>query len=201
MTKTQPSNKPSWLYGDKTRIAQGFDRALLYELDVLEEHRKFAERSLIQHVKALDAKVATQAKGMTKLQKSEYFDYMHDEYVELTEIFPRLQWYSQFLIAYSTFENVLNRLCQIVQRRSSLDLSFKDLEGQGIARARSYLSKVAKVNTPFSSKHWNKALLLGEIRNAIAHRNGEIPHEPNSPNSLSSRLKKLGVCAAEPGSS
>ena len=86
---------------------------------MLEEHRKFALRSFHQHSVALEKKVVAEAKGMSKDEREEYYEHMHDEFVEITETFPRLQWYAQFLIVYSTFEDVLNRLCKVVQRRSS----------------------------------------------------------------------------------
>lgn len=78
----------------------------------------------------------------------DYFDYMYEEYVTATESLPRIQWYAQFLIVYSTFEHTLHELCRIVQRRSDFSLSFKNLEGTGIT-ARNYLVKVAGVKTPF----------------------------------------------------
>lgn len=191
MKKTAAPPKFSWLYGDKRRLAKGFDRILLYEFDVLEEHRKFALSSFMSRSHALEQRIDREIKGMTDEDRAEYFDHMHEEYVEISETFPRLQWYAQFLIVYSTFEHALNYLCGVVQRRSMFNLSFKDLEGQGIVRARNYLAKVASVKQPFTSAKWNRAILLGDIRNAIAHRNGEIPFEPKNPKSLSARVSKV----------
>ncbi len=158
---------------------------------MLEEHRKFALRSFSQHISALDARITAEVKGMSKEERDDYYEHMHDQYIEITDTFPRLQWYAQFLIVYSTFEDVLNQLCRIVQRRSGFSLSFKDLDGQGITRAANYLVKVAKVPSPFESKEWHHAVLLGEVRNAIAHRNGEIPNEPSNKKSLGVRLANV----------
>lgn len=171
------------------KIAFGFDRILIYEFDVLKEHQTFAAKSLLKKQKALEAQVQEMTEGMDDEQRENYYDHMYDEYIEATESLPRLQWYAQFLIVYSTFEHMLHELCGIVKRRSDFDLSFKDLEGMGITRARNYLVKVAGVKSPFQSAAWNRALLLADIRNAIAHRNGEIDYQPNNPKSLSARLK------------
>ena len=62
--------------------------------------------------------------------------------------------------------------------------------GLGIERAKNYLSKVAGVKTPFEKPSWQRAKLLGEIRNAIAHRNGEVDYPLYDKKSLGARLSK-----------
>lgn len=161
---------------------------MLYEFAVLKEHHEFASKSLLKMKKALEDQMEKIAAEPDADDIRYYYDYMYDEYVAATESLPRIQWYAQFLIVYSTFEHALNELCRIVQRRSKFGLSFKDLEGMGITRARNYLVKVADVQTPFQSAGWNRALLLAEVRNAIAHRNGEIEYQPKNKKSLSARL-------------
>lgn len=166
------------------RIASGFDRILLYEFDYLEEHRAFADKHFLQNAKSFEEQFSADIAEMDEDERHGYSDYMIDEYTKTVEVLPRLQWYAQFLVVYSSFEHALNELCRIVKNRSGLSLSLKDLEGQGIRRAANYLSKVAGVHSPFKSPEWNRALLLGEIRNAIAHRNGEIEFKPNDKSSL-----------------
>lgn len=190
MSDTAPVVKQSWLRQHNERIASGFDRILLYEFDVLKEHQTFAAKSLLRKQKALESEIQKMTADMNDVEQSGYYDHMHEEYVTAMESLPRLQWYAQFLIVYSTFEHVLHELCIIVKRRSDFELSFKDLEGMGITRARNYLVKVAGVQEPFQTAAWNRALLLADIRNAIAHRNGEIDFQLNNPKSLSARLKE-----------
>lgn len=171
------------------RIASGFDRILLYEFDYLEEHRAFAETHFLQNAKSFEEQFSADLAEMDEDERDTYSDHMIDEYTKVVEVLPRLQWYAQFLVVYSSFEHALNELCRIVKNRSGFSLSLKDLEGQGIRRAANYLSKVANVHSPFNSPEWNRALLLGEIRNAIAHRNGEIEFKPNDKKSLSHRIQ------------
>ncbi|VAW88886.1 hypothetical protein MNBD_GAMMA18-97 [hydrothermal vent metagenome] len=85
---------------------------------------------------------------------------------------------------------MLNELCRIVKRRSGFDLLLKDISGQGIERSKNYLSKVAGVKSPFQSQSWNRAKLLAEIRNAIAHKNGEIELAQKNQSCLGTRLSK-----------
>ncbi len=134
--------------------------------------------------------MAKEVAALDDEQRDAYHDHMYDECVNVNEVLPRIQWNSEFLVVYSTFEHMLNELCRIVQRRSAFDLSFRDLGGLGIERAKNYLSKVAGVKTPFEKPSWQRARLLGEIRNAIAHRNGEVDWTPNDQRSLGARLSK-----------
>ena len=173
-----------------TRIAERGDRLLLFEFDALEVHRSFAKASLARAIKSLERRVAKEVADLDDDQRDAYHDHMYNEYDNVNEVLPRLQWNSEFLLVYSTFEHMLNELCRVVKKRSGFDLSFKDLGGSGIERAKNYLSKVAGVKTPFDKPNWQRAKLLGEIRNAIAHRNGEVDCLPNDKKSLGARLSK-----------
>lgn len=74
------------------------------------------------------------------------------------------------------------------ERRGNLNLSFKDLSGQGITRARNYLVKVVGIEQPFQTSNWQRAKFLADVRNAIVHRNAEIDFTPTNPKSLSAKL-------------
>lgn len=191
MSKTLPPHIRRTQQKAVAQIASGFDRILLYEFDYLEEHRAFAEKHFLRNAKSFEEQFSADLAEMDEDERRDYSDHMVDEYTTVVEVLPRLQWYAQFLVVYSSFEHALNELCGIVKNRSDFSLSLKDLEGQGIRRAANYLSKVAGVHSPFKSSEWNRALLLGEIRNAIAHRNGEIEFKPNDKGSLSHRIQGL----------
>nr|WP_295713479.1 hypothetical protein [uncultured Halomonas sp.] len=183
------ASKPWWKRGHK-RIATGFDRALLFEFDALEEHRSFAANSLSGAIKSLEKKINQGVDAVDEEDRDAYREHMNEEYITISEVLPRVQWNSQFLVVYATFEHLLNEICRIVQRRSSFNLSFKDLNGSGIERSKNYLSKVAGVTTPFQTTHWQRAKLLGEVRNIIAHRNGEVDLPPGNNNCLGAKLSK-----------
>ncbi len=79
-------------------------------------------------------------------------------------------------------------MCRIVKKRSEFALS---RPGDLPARAANYLTKVAGVQTLFETADWNRALLLGEIRNCIAHRSGEIDLDRDNKKSPATRIKDL----------
>lgn len=122
------------------------------------------------------------------------FNYEHSSINE----FYLIQWRSEFLVIYSYFEHILNHLCKVVQERSNFKLGFKNIDGAGIERARTYLVKVANVDKPFKTKNWQRAKLLSEIRNVIAHSNSEIKYTPNDSKTLCARLKKEVDLKLEP---
>lgn len=173
------------------QLASGFDRLLLIEFEALEAHRAFAEKHFTATARALEARFKREIAQMSETERYENHDLWIDEYETTVEVLPRLQWYAQFLVAYSTFEHSLQRLCEIVERRSHLPISYKELAGSGIQRASEYLKRMVAVKAPFASTEWQRALLLGEIRNKIAHANGAVTIRTKDQKSLYRRAKAL----------
>lgn len=172
------------------RISTGFDRFLLYEFGLLEEHRAFIEAHFTKSVSDFERRIqAEQATIGDSDEDGHYADYINEEYFTLAERLPRLQWNAQFLIVYSSFEDALNQLCKIVKNRSKHTVVLKDMAGSGIVRASIYLAKIAGVKAPFESDSWKKALLLGKLRNTIAHSNGNISVVDSS--SIANSIKGL----------
>ena len=122
------------------------------------------------------------------------FNYEHSS----INSFYQIQWRSEFLVIYSYFEHILNHLCKVVQERSNFKLGFKDIDGAGIERARTYLVKVANVDKPFETKNWQRAKFLSKIRNVIAHNNSEIEYKPHELKTLCAKLKKEVDLELEP---
>jgi hypothetical protein len=173
-------------------IAWGFDRVFLYEFEHLQEHLRVAEEKFIGNAEETKRRLHDALEGMDEEERARYTDLiLDDEWYTVVDSLPSLQWYAQFLVVYSRFEHSLSRLCRIVQKRSNFRLSENDLHGQGIRRAATYLAKVAGVESPFSCWAWQHAILLGEIRNCIAHNNGMVLLEPNKQDALSNRARRI----------
>ena len=178
------------MWNDKSKIVTGFTRAgFVIEFDALERHCNFMISALDRELSEFEQEIEKHIADKDDEYINGYRDAMTDEHWHISEVFPRVQWYAQFLVAYSVFEKSLNELCKIVQNRYDFDLSLKDLTGQGITRARNYLVKVAGVDTPFNRQEWSEAKFFADVRNAIAHRNGEIEYTPGRQGSLSARIE------------
>jgi hypothetical protein len=129
--------------------------------------------------------------GLNEFEQDSFFRDVNDHWIETAETLPRLQWYSQLMVAYGYFEKVLNDFCAESRDSENIKLSLKDLHGQGIERARNYLVKVVGLEKTFATSEWQSINLLGVLRNSVAHRDGFVDYEPDSPKSTYSILSKI----------
>src|SRR4051794_24222198 len=81
------------------------------EFYILERQCKIADAALAEELKKLEEAMASELDGLDEHSTDGYFSSINDEYIEVAETLPRLQWYSQFLLAYSFFEKSLNDMC------------------------------------------------------------------------------------------
>lgn len=157
---------------------------------VLERQCKIAQNALGSELKELEDMMDKETEGLDEHGLDGFYSFINDEYIEVAETLPLIQWYSQFLLSYSFFEKALNDICTAFQKDLGYSLSFKDLSGQGISRAKNYLFKVCGVSSPFDIPEWHTAKVFGDVRNAIAHRAGFIDCLPERKDSLFFQLSK-----------
>jgi len=136
------------------------------EFGTLKAHIKFSEDSLHQEQQLFDTNI--------KQLGEEWDESIAETAEDLYQVFPQLQRYALFLLAYGIFERRLNLLCNGYFKDFSPELSVKDFSGQGIERAKIYLSKVHNVKAPFQSKEWAEIGELNKLRNLVAHNSGEL---------------------------
>lgn len=91
------------------------------------------------------------------------------------EYFPNLQRRSALITLYSFFECELNRLCDIYQATEKYTVSYRDLNGSGIVRARTYLCKVVGFDHQSSNNEWNNVTKIQSLRNLLVHSDGALP--------------------------
>ena len=183
--KAPPANEPD---PRSKRTANALARMFGYEFDVIDEHRVFVYGAIQRSMDSLNKKLATRLTKLGKESRALLDDQHYDEIHQLSQSFPRLQSYAQFLVAFATFEDALNRLCQFAQSRYAHRLSFRDLADQGVRRAANYFRKVVGYAAPFITPDWNRVLVLAELRNTLAHAGGRLSDEPNNKKSLVRRL-------------
>lgn len=91
------------------------------------------------------------------------------------DYFPNLQRRSALITLFAFFEHELNKLCALFKATESYRLSFKDLAGNGIERARTYLNKVALVDLTDPPRQWSDVRNIQRLRNLIVHADGRFP--------------------------
>ena len=84
---------------------------------------------------------------------------------------------SLFGTAYGTFEHFLVRICQQHHAQgSNQGLALNELRGDGIDRAKLYLTKVAKIELP-ETNEWQDLNDYRSLRNSFVHEQGYITPE------------------------
>ena len=182
----------NWL--DKAKIE--------FQFSAIFQHIDFVEKTINQEQEKLQKTASDFVESEYDLDEEEkaslYFailenaSYIGYEYPSIN-LFCQIQYRSTFLVLYSYFEHILNYLCHSIQGELKTPLTLKDIHGQGIERAKTYLVKLAKIEKPFQTKYWQRAKLLSEIRNTIAHNNSKIKYSPEEEKTIYSRLNKENI--------
>ncbi|EKO3980242.1 hypothetical protein [Vibrio fluvialis] len=161
------------------------------ELDCLETSCLFIAESLDKAVADLEKNYSQKLSQVDQEHRDAFEGFLQDEHWNLTRQYPRFQWHSHYLLSYGLFETILNSYCDIAAQKLSSNLKLKDLSGQGIERAKNYLSKVAKLESCFNTPEWQSIKLAGEIRNIIAHTAGHLNYDNNSHKKLAEKLRHV----------
>lgn len=95
--------------------------------------------------------------------------------VQELEDFANILFKSFIVSVYSYLESSLLERCRGVEQKHNYRLSVKDLSGQGIQQAMSYLLKVHQLGYSLgTSKEWGQIQNLRILRNCIAHNGGRL---------------------------
>jgi hypothetical protein len=103
--------------------------------------------------------------------------------------------YAMFLRFYAVFENHLKRICARFTTSRSLKLSVSDINGKGfLNQVNRFLKLVVSVKPLEQHPLWQEMLAYLWVRNAIAHRNGELAQDEAIPQHVNRLLKsKSGI--------
>ncbi|MEC3429861.1 hypothetical protein BK721_12930 [Bacillus thuringiensis serovar nigeriensis] len=125
----------------------------------------------------LEKQFAKDAEGLSEILKQELFELRSDDISDFSVTFPTILRQTVFAKAYFNFEELLVKLCKILQKNNNHKIGFSDLRGNGIVGAMMYITKVFNVESPFQSQEWERIKSYNKIRNIIAHQNGRLSVE------------------------
>jgi len=104
----------------------------------------------------------------------EYLDeYYSEQYDFLVNIQPNIFNKSALVSLYSCLEHNLNDFCNICQKFKGTNISVTDFNGDGITKAKKYLTKLMGLDFG-KSQEWQFIVDLNKVRNCIVHANGDI---------------------------
>lgn len=183
-----------WPNPDESKLAVNMSWLVDWEFALLERHRHEMFASLNRFMdKASDMYEdfeKTWELSYEDVSQSPGYDLLVEEYRTATEFIPRVQWNAQFLMVFSTFENLVCRLAEVAKVRFKQKASYRDFSGQGFEQAHRYLKVVADLGKTFQSREWNAIDTYRSLRNNLAHKRGEFTWS-EEPNNLGQKLKKL----------
>lgn len=86
---------------------------------------------------------------------------------------------SFFVSLYSYLESKLSNECRNSQQNDlNIKISLDDIQGAGIRRAKTYLTKVLDTSFPFDTDpHWKQIHWYNKIRNCIVHNESKIANK------------------------
>jgi len=160
-----------------------------FDISVMQRHCEISTKGLQKELNELE-------KIMDKHLKKEddqdaFFRDVNDLWIDTAETIPRLQWYSQLMIAFGYFEKMMNDVCKEIEVGRTITKSVFDLRGKGITRAKNYLSREVQIKRPFSGQRWQQIKLSSRLRNAIAHNDGYVNYEPENNRSTYSQISRI----------
>lgn len=107
----------------------------------------------------------------------EYINYLEDYYSEqydfLVNIQPNIFNKSVLVSLYSCLEHNLMDYCNICQKIEQTKISVTDFNGDGIHKAKRYLTKLMDIDFGLSQE-WQFMIEFNKVRNCIVHANGDI---------------------------
>jgi len=160
----------------------------MFDYGVMTRHVELAQSAFAAELDQLHAMMEKDLEDADEHEQDAYIGNINDYWIDTAETIPLFQWSAQLLLAYGYFEHVLNKVCADLRSERSFALALKDLHGQGITRAKAYLSKVVGISVVFSTTEWEAVTQVSEARNVIAHRNGFVDYEPDNPRSIYCKL-------------
>lgn len=159
---------------DKQTISTFYHIGIEVDFENIFSYCKFTEAALAQEKDKFIALHNTEVNKLTPDEKLKFEQLAIEIHWKLYDIFPTLQWTSIFNSAYSLFERHLNDLCTILEKNASTKIGLTDLKGQGIERAKIFLSKITGITNVFDSPEWTDIQNYSKVRNILVHTSGKL---------------------------
>ncbi|MCY7933163.1 hypothetical protein MOF37_17180 [Bacillus spizizenii] len=145
------------------------------ELDTLQGLYATQEKHNEDLLSSWEKFIEESSKYLNDVEQQEFFEDHEDQYFKYKKDHPQLIRKTIFLQIYFSFESYLNSVCDFQKKQLHLNLSYKDMKGQGIERAKLYLCKACGLITDaFSSNEWKTIRDYNTLRNAFVHNNGIV---------------------------
>ncbi|EJG0622505.1 hypothetical protein [Vibrio parahaemolyticus] len=125
----------------------------------------------------------TELQGELTKQLEQIPEEHHDEYISgygwdlhLNQtLFPSMHREATVMSVHSYLEDTLNRLSDALAQHLNSEITYKDLKGAGIVRAKIYLTKIAGFDFEALNGTWSVLTQVNKLRNQLVHNGGYLP--------------------------
>ena len=169
-------------------------RPIRTELDTLTIHLELIEEQVVQA--RTKAKEVLDAKKVEMKQFPEHYDQSswdlsHEEYNWLVEVtYPRILRNPFLVSLFSLYESSVRQIAERIREEEGVEKPMS--RGGGFLKnARRYYEEILDFKLSRSCKHWRRLVLLSDLRNALAHTNGNV--KTVRPEILARLLKQPGI--------
>lgn len=161
----------------KNQIKSSIDLIFTLELETIKELATELEGNLTTKLSNWEHFAEQATMSYTEEEKEEFYEAHMDDGHKYLEEQPQLIRRSLFVQSFFLFEHFLNQLCDYYKWSNKYNVSYRDMDKQGINRAKLYLSKICLIQHPFDSDIWRKIQDYRKVRNSIAHSNNVMVND------------------------
>lgn len=152
-----------------------FEMSIRMDLEAFKKHIRNVESFLNQEVIAFEKHAAEVTAEWEDFERAEYYENLHNEYWELSKVYPSIQRKSELISIYTILENTINKICLLYQSSIENPVKIEDLEANGIIdRSKRYLEKVVLLDFPSRHNSWKEITKIQQIRNSFVHADGNV---------------------------
>ena len=134
------------------------------------------EKLLDQHANDRLSEAYDESVHMNAHEKEGFLDAEWGEYFRTASRFPAMLRKSQFVMAYSVFENWLLNIASHLRHQYDIQAGVKEWRektwDKGLELAQSYIKCCAKLQFPDQTLAWKDLKALNYVRNRIVHQGG-----------------------------
>ncbi len=145
-----------------------------YELEQMERYLDLLNAAISDNQVQFDASIEKIVSTMSVEEKTEFYEFNEDGFIEVNADFPRLLFSSFVVSWYSFVENKLISFCETRNLKISISIQENENYGEGIRRAYNFLNQAAGYQ--IDNVQWQELNRIGKTRNKIVHNNGRLSY-------------------------
>lgn len=155
-------------------------------LEAVRELHEITENTILDEKKTFEEFIEREASKLDEETRERFYDHYHDEHLKYRDDFPNISRSSLFMNCFFSLENFLYEWCCYFDNNSEIKL--KDAKDKGLRKYRNYLKQFVTDTNFFATPLWESIMFYQDLRNALAHSNGNLDMSSNV--SLINKLKK-----------